>query len=712
MKKTLLILAALILCTTIWAQVPQGISHQAVIRNTQGELVTGQTIGVRVSILQGSAGGVAVFVETHQPVSNENGLITYVIGQGSPALGYLDEIDWTTGPYFLKTEADPAGGSNYTITGTTQFLSVPYALHAGTSGDNHWEQSGNNIFSRNTGNLGIGITNPIDKLQVDGNARFGNQYAGFLGLGSDFYGGEIGLFDITGDKIIAGKLYTGEESGTYVFGDNLFIRSGNVGIGLLFPEAQLHTTGSVRFEGAGTPGVGKVLTSNAFGTATWQEVPNSSNWTVSGADIYRLEGNLGIGTSIPIEKLHVAGNALFSNDIGIGYGFIDDEIGLTDLFNERLIAGRPDAENGNLYQYGGAPGSVEGLFVNDGNIGLGTRLPNARLDIRSAEIPLLLQKNSNTVGDKTGLLFKVSIGGSFQSYKAGIFFERKYSPGVGNLHFATNNSSSLQNATIEDSRMTITSAGNVGIGTTEPSEKLDINGQIRIRGGNPGQNKVLMSDEHGVSHWESNVSVVFSGLGSILSCIDIDGNAYPTIIFGNQVWMAENLRVTTYNDGSYIPNVVNSSTWQGLTIGGRCWYNNNPDDYSKFGALYNWYAVNDARGLCPEGWRVPTDAEWTAFIDMLGGSSVAAGKLKAVSSLWNYPNVDATNSTGFSALPGGFRNSGGTYYGLDGSGRWWSSTEDSTTDAWCRSLHSGNGNVYRYSSNKGAGFSVRCVRDL
>lgn len=117
----------------LFAQGPQGIGHQAVIRDAEGNLVTNSTIGIKVSILQGSAEGTAVYSETHTPQSNANGLVTYILGQGAVESGVFAEIDWAAGPYFLKTEADPEGGTNYSISGTTQFLSVPYALHAKTA---------------------------------------------------------------------------------------------------------------------------------------------------------------------------------------------------------------------------------------------------------------------------------------------------------------------------------------------------------------------------------------------------------------------------------------------------------------------------------------------------------------------------------------------------------------------------------------------------
>ena len=133
MKNILLVLSGVMIITGIMAQVPLGISHQAVMRDAQGDILTNTNIGIQVSILHGAAGGPAVYVETHIPQSNENGLITFIIGQGEKVLGSFEVIDWYNGPFYLKTEADPEGGTNYSISGITQLLSVPYALHAKTS---------------------------------------------------------------------------------------------------------------------------------------------------------------------------------------------------------------------------------------------------------------------------------------------------------------------------------------------------------------------------------------------------------------------------------------------------------------------------------------------------------------------------------------------------------------------------------------------------
>jgi hypothetical protein len=133
MRKIFTFFVAVFLTATIWAQSPNKISYQAVIRNSSDALVTNTQIGMQISILQGSASGSAVFVETHATTTNANGLISVEVGAGAVVSGNFANIDWTNGPYFIKTETDPTGGTSYTITGTSQLLSVPYALHAKTA---------------------------------------------------------------------------------------------------------------------------------------------------------------------------------------------------------------------------------------------------------------------------------------------------------------------------------------------------------------------------------------------------------------------------------------------------------------------------------------------------------------------------------------------------------------------------------------------------
>ena len=193
------------------------------------------------------------------------------------------------------------------------------------------------------------------------------------------------------------------------------------------------------------------------------------------------------------------------------------------------------------------------------------------------------------------------------------------------------------------------------------------------------------------------------------SVYDLEGNEYKTVIIGNQEWMAENLRTTKYNNGAAIPNITSSSDWSILTTDAYAWYNNDEASFKDdYGALYNWFAVNTGN-LCPTGWHVPTDAEWTALEVYVGGG--AGTKLKATSG-WD-SGGNGTNEYGFSALPGGGRYFGYGYFGNMGViGAWWSSTEYDATHAYYRYLHYYSGNLtYDYHNNKMHGFSVRCVRD-
>lgn len=194
--------------------------------------------------------------------------------------------------------------------------------------------------------------------------------------------------------------------------------------------------------------------------------------------------------------------------------------------------------------------------------------------------------------------------------------------------------------------------------------------------------------------------------------MDIDGNVYQTVTIGSQVWMAENLKTTKYNDGTSIPNVTDASEWLNLSTPGYCWYDNDISYSNPYGALYNWYTVNTGK-LAPTGWHVPSDDEWTTLTDYLGGEISAGSKLKESGTLhWYGSNLGATNETGFTALPGGVRGWLGVFGNISLYGNWWSSTENSESAAWNRSIIYSNINVDRGGgANKVIGLSVRCVKD-
>jgi len=184
-----------------------------------------------------------------------------------------------------------------------------------------------------------------------------------------------------------------------------------------------------------------------------------------------------------------------------------------------------------------------------------------------------------------------------------------------------------------------------------------------------------------------------------------------SIQIGTQQWMQKNLDVVTYRNGETIPQVTDPTAWAALTTGAWCYYNNDPANGAIYGKLYNWYAVNDARGLAPQGWHVPTDAEWSTIGAFLGGDAVAGGKMKTTGTArWTTPNTGATNVSGFAGMPGGYRkfDGGFNFVGLDGS--WWSATEIIAL-ALCRRLLYSTGSLNRVNLDKTNGFSVRCLRD-
>jgi uncharacterized protein (TIGR02145 family) len=197
---------------------------------------------------------------------------------------------------------------------------------------------------------------------------------------------------------------------------------------------------------------------------------------------------------------------------------------------------------------------------------------------------------------------------------------------------------------------------------------------------------------------------------------DVESNSYKTVYIGTQQWMAENLKVTKYSDGTVIPNVTDNTEWQDNTTGAWAYYENDAANNAKYGKLYNSYAVsktsNGNKNVCPTGWHVPTDAEWTVLTDYLGGESVAGGKMKeAGTASWYSANTNATNTSLFTGLPGGIRDGNGNYDYIGYSGNWWSSTEYNTDIAWYRLLYDNKGDADRSCFIKEFGLSVRCLRD-
>lgn len=202
---------------------------------------------------------------------------------------------------------------------------------------------------------------------------------------------------------------------------------------------------------------------------------------------------------------------------------------------------------------------------------------------------------------------------------------------------------------------------------------------------------------------------------------DIEGNSYNTVKIGNQTWMAENLRTRTYNDGTNIPNVFDDDEWSNLDSGAYVWYDNDESNGEIYGALYNWYAVETGK-LCPRGWHVPTDEEWTELIDYLAteGHDGKEGSALKASYGWHdegysiyrsFGDEYGTDDFGFTALPAGGRGIHGGFHFLGDMGRWWSATEYSENIAGVKGVRHNTSEFDRSNSAKEGGFSIRCIKD-
>ena len=264
---------------------------------------------------------------------------------------------------------------------------------------------------------------------------------------------------------------------------------------------------------------------------------------------------------------------------------------------------------------------------------------------------------------------------------------------------------------------------NVGIGTVTPNASAQLDMSSTTKGFLPP--RMTFTQRNAIATPSQGLIIFCSNCGSNgvpqfyngTAWVDMVGSptVLPNVKICNQVWMTQNLNVVTYRNGDSIPKVADPTAWSTLTTGAYCYYNNDSTTYAAtYGKLYNWYAVNDPRGIAPYGWHIPSDAEWTTLITCVGGVTVAGGALKeAGTTHWLSPNTGATNSSGFTGLPGGDRYPYGTLFNsINTEGYWWSSTEGAPTTAPYLIMGSNSASAgLTGPSDKNFAFSVRCVRD-
>jgi uncharacterized protein (TIGR02145 family) len=192
--------------------------------------------------------------------------------------------------------------------------------------------------------------------------------------------------------------------------------------------------------------------------------------------------------------------------------------------------------------------------------------------------------------------------------------------------------------------------------------------------------------------------------------IDIEGNRYPTYVVGDQIWMAENLRVTRFSNGDSIEFINQSEVWESLETPGF-WKFPDFDKNKEIGLVYNWYVISDTRNICPRGWHVPSDSEWTKMLNFLGGSNVAGVTLTKKNRFFSFFNKKTVINSNFGVYFCGYLGFDGSYCDLNTKSSWWSKTENVSNTAWNRMMSKDDNKVYRDDEIKQAGLSVRCIKN-
>jgi uncharacterized protein (TIGR02145 family) len=638
-----------------------------VVRNATNQIVANQSIGVKISIIEGSLAGTTAYAERHTTTTNANGLFTIEAGGGTPTIGTFATINWGNGSHYIKSEIDITGGTNYTLSGTMELLSVPYALYATngispaqTTAITAQAATNTSLVASNT-TMQAQITAMQAQINVLQKPQLITAPIGDLTASSATSGGTItstGLGDITA----RGVVWSTSTSPTIALTTKTTDGSGTGSFASAINGLNENTTYYVR-----------AYATNNFGTSYGAEV---SFTTMNG---------------IIVLATYQINNVTATSAISGGEIITDGGAAIT--------------ERGVVWSTSPSPTiALAAKTIDDSGPGSFASAINGLNDNTNYYVRAYATNNFGTVYGT----------------------EESFTTMNGIIVLATNQintvafSSAISGGEIiTDGGAAITERGVVWSTSSSPTIALSTK---TIDGSGPDSFSSAMTELNPTTTYYVRAYATNSFgtvYGTEVSFTTLDT---PNITNGTQYWQNTNLDVATYSDGTVIPEVTDPTQWRILGTGGWCYYNNDAATGATYGRLYNWYAVagiwNEAsktdasqrKQLAPTGYHVPSDAEWTTLTDYLGGDGVAAGKMKATT-LWNSPNQDATNSSGFTGLPGGYRSINGTFTNVGANGRWWSSSEYSTTLAWYRNLYYDTGSASRNGSNKASGCSVRCLRD-
>ncbi len=653
----------LVLCAaSLFAQAPEKFTYQAVVRNANNTLVANAQVGVRVNILQGTATGNAVYSETHMVSSNANGLVTLNIGAGSVLHGSFANIDWADGPYFLKTDIDPNGGNDYNITSTQQLLSVPYALYA---------KEAANSFSGDYNDL----TNTPQIPMVPTNVSAFSNDAGYITSYSEtdpvFNAWDKNYNDLTNRPQIP----------TVPTNVSAFTNDANYITATQVPSAQVNA------DWTAVSGAARILNKPTLFSGNYSDLVGKPT------NLSQFNNDLGLAT--------VATSGSY-NDLNYrpNLATVATTGNYNDLSNRPTIPTVPtnvsaftnDAgyvTSADVQQASGVPTQVS-AFQNDAGYITATQVPAAQVNAdwnatsgaaRILNKPTLFSGNYNDLTNKPTIPTVPSNVSVFNN----------------DAHYITE---AQLNALLASMNSTIDSL----------------------------RDRVEELEMHSVQP-QTDTTIIAQACLGLATVTDYDLNVYNTVQIGNQCWMRENLRSTHYADGTAIAAGTTSSTT-------TAYYYPLQGDFT-YGYLYNWKAVmrnspnsqsnpSGVQGVCPNGWHVPSDAEWDELQNYVSSQShylcngdnnnvakALAAKTGWVSSAGTCAvgNVQVSNNTtGFSALPAG-HNYGGSYTNYGTAATFWSSTEAGSANTFDRSVDYSNAVFTRSNHPKGYGFSVRCLRD-
>jgi uncharacterized protein (TIGR02145 family) len=592
------------------------------------------------------------------------------------------------------------------------------------------ETGSNNIFIGSKAAAGIAFKNVNNKLVIDNDSSnspliYGEFDNNKLTINGDLTATSFKIPNGTSAQylkadgtvstsVTAGVPYTGATQGVDLGAYDMKVNGISVGVGagnasatasnIIVGRENLinNTTGTnntaIGFESLKSNTTG--FTNSAIG---YQSLTNNISGTSNTAlGSFSLKDNTTGRWNVAIGSLVLISNTTGQSNTAIGMNTLFNNT--TGQSNTAVGKGALDLNNGNFNTAIGAGALVNNLNGNN-NTAVGTGALTANLS-----------GNNNTAIGYNASVYEDGVSSGTLSNTTAIGFNAKVT---------ASNQIQLGDANVTDVKTSgvITSSG-IRVGTNSPtiSAAVEINSTTqgllpprmtqtqRDAILTPATGLVIFNSTSNSLEYKSSTSWVSLSVSSPSSEVFL-----PTIVIGNQQWMKENLDVMTYRNGDVIPHVTDATEWAGLTTGAWCWYNNDPLNGAIYGKLYNWYAVNDPRGLAPQGWHIPTDTEWTTLSILLGGASEAGGKMKTTGTTrWNTPNTNATNESGFAGLPGGSRNNETGAFSVGSTGYFWSATQDlSNTNlpAYYYGLYDFTGVLFRGVFIKKFGISVRCIRD-